>query len=96
MWFLGLLFNVICGITVAGLVCASVESILQFFNEYLKDKYKEPQYLIVNKIKHNIKSGNVNIVNIGIYDNNNHLIGNEDITCEEIDSNLKVKQKIYI
>ena len=78
------------------LVCATLESIADYFNEYLADEYPNANYLIVNKVKHELKAGNYNDVNIGIYDDENDLLGNETITCESIDSDLREGQEIYI
>lgn len=78
------------------IVCATLESIAEYFNEYLADEYPNANYLTVNKIKHELKSGNYNTINIGIYDDNSALLGNETITCESVDNNLKVGQEIYI
>lgn len=78
------------------LVCATLESIAEYFNEYLADEYPNANYLMVNKIKHEFKAGNYNTINIGIYDDDNDLLGNEYITCESVDNNLREGQTIYI
>lgn len=78
------------------LACATLETIADYFNEYLADEYPNANYLIVNKVKHELKAGNYNAINIGIYDDENDLLGNETITCESIGSDLREGQEIYI
>lgn len=78
------------------LINATWESIAEYFNEYLADEYPNANYLMVNKIKHEFKAGNYNTINIGIYDDDNDLLGNESITCESVDNNLREGQTIYI
>ena len=78
------------------LINATLESIADYFNEYLADEYPTANYLIVNKVKHELKAGNYNAINIGIYDDENDLLGNETITCESIGSDLREGQEIYI
>lgn len=78
------------------LVRATLESIAEYFNEYLADEYPNANYIMVKKIKHEFKAGNYNTINIGIYDDDNDLLGNESITCESVDNNLREGQTIYI
>lgn len=73
-----------------------IRATLETIADYFRDKYPEATHLEINKITHNIESGNYNKISIGIYDNNDSLLENESITCESIDSSIKEGQIIYI
>ena len=71
---------------------ATMNSITNYVNEN-KNKYKSA---IKYRIEEILKSGNYNTVKIGIYDNSNSLLANENINCESIDDSVRVGQEIYI
>lgn len=73
-----------------GIINAPLETIADYF----RNKRPEAYHLKINKIKHNLESGNYNEIDVGIHGNNSYL--NESITCESIDSSIKEGQIIYI
>ena len=81
LWILG-------GIIAGGLILAGIEAI----TNYIKNKYSNA---VKYKIKKILKSGDYKIVSIGIRDEYNRLLGNEEIKCEDVDD-LRKGQEIYI
>ena len=81
------------GVKVASNVIGLVT--MHYITDYVKNKNKYKR-AIKYRIEEILKSGNYNTINIGIYDDNSVLLGNEVITCESVDNNLKVGQEIYI
>ena len=81
LWVLG-------GAIAGGLVLAGIEAI----TDYIKNKYFSAFKIKVKKI---LKSGDYKIVSVGIRDEYNHLLGNEEIKCENVDD-LRKGQEIYI
>ena len=82
------------GVKVASDVVVGLAT-MNYITNYVKNKnkYKRATKYRIEEI---LKSGNYNTINIGIYDYNSTLLGNEAITCESVDNNLRVGQEIYI
>ncbi|TXJ35034.1 hypothetical protein EPJ69_00390 [Brachyspira aalborgi] len=68
---------------------------MSYITDYVKNKdiYKSATKYRIEEI---LKSKNYNTVKIGIYDNSDYLLANEDINCEGIDDSVRVGQEIYI
>ena len=82
------------GVKVASDVVVGLAT-MNYITNYVKNKnkYKRATKYRIEEI---LKSKNYNTVKIGIYDNSDYLLANEDINCEGIDDSVRVGQEIYI